>query len=472
MTTTLTDPIAAAADAAGWWADATPGSRRRVLAAVADALDAAADELVGLAGTESHLPEARLRGELARTTFQLRLLGDAAADALEPIVDAADPSWPAGGRPDLRRVLVPVGPVLVFAASNFPFAFSVLGGDTAAALAAGCPVVVKVHPGHPALSARVAALAQEAITTAGAPAGTLGLVSGVDEGVTALRDPRIAAGAFTGSPAGGRALADVAAARARPIPFYAEMGSVNPVFVTPAAARARAETVAGGFVDSYLLGAGQFCTKPGLLFVPASPAGDDLVAEATRRAGARAAAPMLDDRIRDAHGAARTALVGHPAVRVLVRGAGPEDPALLTVDAATLLADPEALAAECFGPTSLVVRYRDEAELLVVARHFVGELTATVHGEPGEAVAGELVRIAAGFAGRVLWNGWPTGVAVSHAQQHGGPYPAATGSFTSVGTTSIRRFLRPVAFQDVPDALLPPALRRANPLGLVRREDG
>lgn len=456
--------IAAAAAAAPTLAASTPQERRELLHTVADALDDHADELLPIARQESHLPEARLRGEIARTTFQSRLLADEAVRAVEAVVDTADPAWPAGGRPDIRRMLVPVGPVLVFAASNFPFAFSVAGADTAAALAVGAPVIVKAHPGHPRLSRRTADIVSRCL-----PRGAFALIHGLEAGVAALRDPRIAAGAFTGSTAGGRHLADIAAARPRPIPFHAELGSTNPVFVTPAAAAARGAQIATGYVESFLLGAGQFCTKPGLLLVPTESAADmiDAAAQAVRSKGA---APLLNTHIEEGHARSRAALRGHPQVTEIVSGTGIE-PALLETTAAALLADPEILGAECFGPTSVMVRYDDAAQLRRVAAAFEGELTATVHGEEsGDDLAAELIALSARFAGRVLWNGWPTGVAVTHAMQHGGPYPATTSQFTSVGTSSLRRFQRPVAYQNVPDALLPAELRAANPLAIPRRE--
>jgi NADP-dependent aldehyde dehydrogenase len=467
-TVDLDTVIAAASAAAPALAATPPAQRRELLVAIADALDVAAEELVPVAQRESHLTEERLRGELSRTTFQLRLHGDTVA---------VGAGWPAGGRPDLRRVLVPVGPVLVFAASNFPFAFSVAGGDTAAALAAGAPVVLKAHPGHPELSARTAAIITDALAAHGAPHATFAIIYGERAGRDALLDPRIEAGAFTGSPHGGRALADLAAGRERPIPFYAEMGSVNPVFVTPAAAAARAREIATGYVDSFLLGAGQFCTKPGLLFVPAShrEAVLDAAAAAVRERGA---APLLTGAIAAAHARSRSALCSHPGIRAIVgdgdsagSGGYPDcpPPVLLATELTTLLDDVEAIAAECFGPTSIVVSYRDTGDLHAALGVFTGELSATVHGESDEPLAAELVTAVARFAGRVIWNGWSTGVAVSHAQHHGGPYPAATGVFTSVGTTSIRRFLRPVAYQNVPDALLPAPLRDDNPWGLSRR---
>ncbi|WP_280218594.1 aldehyde dehydrogenase (NADP(+)) [Nocardia neocaledoniensis] len=442
----------------------TPAERRELLHTVAAALDDHADELIPIAQQESHLPEARLRSEVARTTFQLRLLGDEAVRAVEAVVDTEDPAWPAGGRPDIRRMLVPVGPVVVFAASNFPFAFSVAGGDTAAALAVGAPVIVKAHPGHPQLSRRTAEIVSQCV-----PEGMFALIHGVEAGVAALRDSRIAAGAFTGSTAGGRLLANIAASRPHPIPFHAELGSTNPVFVTPAAAAARGTQIATGYVESFLLGAGQFCTKPGLLLVPTEAAAD-MIDAAAQAVLAKGAAPLLNTHIEEGHARSRAALQGHPQVTEIVAGTGIE-PALLATTAAAFLAEPEILGAECFGPTSVVVRYGDAAQIRRVAAAFEGELTATVHGEESaDDLAAELIMLSARFAGRVLWNGWPTGVAVTHAMQHGGPYPASTSQFTSVGTSSLRRFQRPVAYQNVPDALLPAELRAANPLAIPRRE--
>jgi NADP-dependent aldehyde dehydrogenase len=472
---TLDDAVAAAAVLAA----ATPDERAGWLDAIATALDAAADRLVPIAIEESHLAEPRLRGELTRTTFQLRLFGEAlrAGRLLDAVVDHADPAWGMGPRPDLRRVLIPLGPAAVYAASNFPFAFSVAGGDTAAALAAGCPVVVKVHPGHPRLSSAVHAVMRDALVEAGAPAGAVGLVSGFDTGRRLVLDPRIAVGAFTGSPHGGRALFDLAAGRPVPIPFYAEMGSVNPAVVTRAAAAARAGQIADGYVDSIALGVGQFCTKPGLLFVPAGSGLPELIAE---RAAARAGAPMLDERLRDAYGEALGTVAAHPEVRVLAGSAAPAEepsPTVLATTAAALLADPEGLTGEVFGPTALVVEYGDDDELLAALGILEGQLTATIQGEgPGEAdeaILPRLLDVLTARAGRIVWNGWPTGVSVTWAMQHGGPYPATTFSgATSVGMAAVQRFLRPVAYQGLPDALLPPALRESNPWRLPRTVDG
>ncbi|MTD57538.1 aldehyde dehydrogenase (NADP(+)) [Amycolatopsis pithecellobii] len=474
MDTTELEPVlAAAAQAAPRAAEAAPGERAAWLAAVADALDAAAGELLPLAAAETQLPaEPRLAGELARTTFQLRLFGEVLRDGafLGATVDHADPGWPMGPRPDIRRTVVPIGPVLVFAASNFPFAFSVAGGDTASALAAGCPVVLKAHPGHPRLSARTGEIVRDALTGAGAPPGIFDVIFGVETGVTALKDPRISAASFTGSVAGGRALFDIAVSRPVPIPFYGELGSVNPVIVTPGAVRARGARIAEGYVGSFTLGAGQFCTKPGLLFLPEGHGLETPLAEAARAVGAR---PMLNDRIAEGFQAGVARLREQPAVTVLASG-GPFEPTLLSVRAADFLKADEVLRSECFGPASIVVTYAGQDELLEVLAGLEPGLTAAVHAEDSETEdVRELLPSLTRLAGRLLWNDWPTGVTVTWAQQHGGPYPATTTpTTTSVGTAAIERFLRPVAWQGFPDALLPPPLREANPWDVPRRVDG
>ncbi|WP_433469662.1 aldehyde dehydrogenase (NADP(+)) [Spirillospora sp. CA-128828] len=452
--------VSAAVSAAAGWAAAPPAERAGHLTAIADALEAARAELVALADEETRLGGPRLNGELSRTTFQLRLFAEQVLDGAfyDARIDRPDPEWPTGPRPDLRRYRTAVGPVLVFAASNFPFAFSVAGGDTASAWAAGCPVVVKAHPGHPRLSRRTA----EAIAGSGLPAGVFGLIEGEDAGVAALRHPGIAAAAFTGSQRGGLALARIAAERPVPIPFYGEMGSVNPSVVTPGAARARAEEIARGYTASLTLGAGQFCTNPGLLFAPAG-----LLEEITAHLREIAGAPMLNERIRSGFLAAAGALGVRPGVRRLV---WPDDeispaPRLLTMDLEAFKDDVDAAGEECFGPIGLVVTYERLADVADVLAALPGQLTTSLHAEQDET--GDLRALAAVLAdrsGRVLWNQWPTGVSVTHAMQHGGPYPATTApATTSVGTAAIERFLRPVAYQGWPQDLLPPPLRDGNP---------
>ncbi|WP_125776887.1 aldehyde dehydrogenase (NADP(+)) [Antribacter gilvus] len=469
------DLLTRAAAAAEPASAATPAERARWLEAAADALDAAAGDLVPVAASETHLPEGRLTGELKRTTFQLRLFADVLREGsyLDARVDHADPGWGMGPRPDLRRVLRPLGPVAVWSAGNFPFAFSVAGGDTASALAAGCPVVVTAHPGHPLLSDRTAAVLASALDKAGAPDGIVGLVTGVETGRRLVADPRIRAGAFTGSQTAGRALFDLAAARPDPIPFYGELGSVNPVFVTPGAARERADALVSGFLGSVTLGVGQFCTKPGVIFVPA---GTDLVERIAQGAGTLTGAPMLNDRIRSGFAAALARLAEQPEVTLV---AGTTDVgtapalALFTTTYDQHAPARERLEVECFGPAALIVTYDDPAQLADAAAALDGQLTATVQGTESEAeLVRPLLERLADRAGRVVWNGWPTGVSVTHAMHHGGPYPAATTPTTSVGTAAIGRFLRPVSYQSVPDGLLPPALQEANPWNLPRRVDG
>ncbi|MEC3895262.1 aldehyde dehydrogenase (NADP(+)) [Nocardiopsis sp. LDBS1602] len=462
-----------AAEAAPLLASTTPADRARMLRSVADALDGAADRLVPVAMAEAHYPETRCRSELGRTTFQLRLFADVLEDGgyLEVMVDPADPEW-GTPRPDVRRLLVPLGPVVVFGASNFPFAFSTAGGDSASALAAGCPVVVKAHPGHPELARLTTDIVVEALAEAGAPEGVFALVSGFEAGRAAVLHPNTRAVGFTGSIPGGRALYDLAVSRPDPIPFYGELGSVNPVFVTRAAMAGRGARILEEYAASATSGSGQFCTKPGVVFLPEGAETESLVADFE----ARAAAPLLNDRVADGFARGLDALAAHPATKVLVQGVRTEEgwtPSLLSTDLDSLLEHSEELLNECFGPATLVVSYPDERRLLEVGGVLHGQLTVTVHGEEDDPMAPALLALGASVAGRVIWNGWPTGVAVTHAMTHGGPYPATTAStHTSVGSTAIRRFLRPVTYQAVPEALLPAELRDANPLGVPRRVNG
>ncbi|OAH50209.1 aldehyde dehydrogenase (NADP(+)) [Microbacterium oleivorans] len=467
--THLTDAAAAAAPI---WRTSSADDRARWLSAIADALDANADELVAIADRETRLGAVRLRGEVGRTTGQLRLFASVVREGsyLELTVDDADAAA-TPPRPELRRLLVGVGPVAVFSASNFPFAFSVCGGDTASALAAGNPVIVKAHSGHPELSERTAAIAIEALSAAGAPDGSLALIEGREAGNALVQHPVIQAAGFTGSLSGGRALFDLASGRPDPIPFYGELGSVNPVVVTTGAAEARGAALASGLVGSFTLGAGQFCTKPGVVFIPRDAGIEQLVADAV--AGA-AGGPLLTERITTAFPDGIRDLEADPSVEVLAHGAETPDgarPVVLTTDAAAVAERAETLLAEVFGPVTLLVRYNDEAELLRALHAVPGSLTATLHSEAGEDVA-EVLELLQLRAGRVLFAGWPTGVAVTWSQQHGGPWPATTSLHTSVGATAIRRFLRPVVFQDAPEALLPEPLREASLARLPHRRNG
>ncbi|GAA0798456.1 aldehyde dehydrogenase (NADP(+)) [Spirilliplanes yamanashiensis] len=467
---------AAAAAAAPGLAALPPEERARLLESVAAALEDARGELVRLADSETGLGEARLGTELTRTRVQLELFAAVVRDGAfhEAVVDHADPAAQPAPRPDLRRMLVPIGPVAVFSASNFPFAFSVAGGDTASALAAGCPVVVKAHSGHPGLSRRTA----EVVASAGLPEGAFAVLHGTAAGRRLVQHPAIRAAGFTGSLGGGRALFDLANARPDPIPFYGELGSLNPAVVTPGALAALGPAVVSGFVGSFTLGSGQFCTKPGLLFLPKGHGLDDELAGAVGRA---ALGPLLNARIRQGYDDVAAALSAVDGVRAIVAPRPVTEPGfrvapmLLAVSADDLAGRPNELLEECFGPAALVVEYGSPGELAAALDVLPGALTATVHADP--ATEADLVRDlldrAAARAGRVVFGGWPTGVAVSWAQQHGGPWPATTNALhTSVGATGIRRWLRPVTFQDVPDAFLPEVLQEANPLGVPRRVDG
>ena len=473
--------VRAADEARGALADRTV--RAAFLRTAAEELEAARDALVETADAETALGPVRLTGELARTCYQLRAFAGIVDEGafLDVVVDHPDETA-TPPVPDLRRYKVPLGVVAVYSASNFPFAFSVPGGDTASALAAGCPVVVKAHPDHPALSELVAAVLRRAAARHGVPAGVVGLVHGFDAGVELVRHPLVAAAGFTGSVRGGRALFDAAAARPVPIPFHGELGSLNPVVVTEAAAGERAEAIGAGLAGSMTLGVGQFCVKPGLVLAPAGAAGDRLVKSLTDAVSDTEAGVLLDRRMRDAFVAGVTERAQLPDVESPVTpGAGGEhtvSAGFLTVPAGRLTAEGEhdLLLEECFGPVTVVARYQDDAEARAVLSRLPGNLTATVQLSEeearGEGRGAEILAELTPLAGRVLVNGWPTGVAVAPAQHHGGPYPATTSTSTSVGGTAIERWLRPVVYQNTPEALLPPELRDDNPLGLPRRFNG
>jgi NADP-dependent aldehyde dehydrogenase len=461
--TATVDAAVRAADASR---DALAGraARAALLRDWADAVEARSAELVATADAETALGEPRLAGELARVAYQFRFFAALVDEGafLDVVIDQPDPSA-VPPRPALRRWKVPLGPVAVFAASNFPFAFSVPGGDTASAIAAGCPVVVKAHPDHPATSELVADTLRAAAAKAGFPAGVLTVLHGYQAGIDLVRHPLIAAAGFTGSIPGGRALFDIAAARPVPIPFYGELGSLNPVLVTERAAAGRASEIADGLVSSYTLGQGQFCTKPGLVLVPVGPAGDALTAEAARKAAGATPGALLDARMRERFIEGFRARAAVPGVRTLAAAAAaPADGApqavragLLEVDAADAGGE---LLEECFGPLTVLVRYRGPADAEAVLSRLGGNLTATLHADAAEPGAAAWLARLSRLAGRVLFGGWPTGVSVAPAMTHGGPYPATTAPTTSVGGSAIDRWLRPVTFQTVPPELLPPEL--------------
>jgi NADP-dependent aldehyde dehydrogenase len=449
-----------AADSFPQWAS-RPADRARALEAIADALDAHTAELAGLADEETALGAGRLTGEVARTTGQLRLFAGVLRDGgyLDVTV-----SPEAGAAPDLRRISRPLGPVAVFAASNFPFAFSVAGGDTASALAAGCPVIVKAHEGHPRTSARTARIVTDAITATGAPRGVFALVHGVGAGLALLRHPAVTAAGFTGSTVGGLALAKICAERTVPIPFFGELGAVNPVVVLPGAASARAAEIAAGYAGSLTLGAGQFCTNPGLLFVPEEPSLLPAIADAIRGS---AGAPMLSERIfagyQDAVAEAR-ARAGVSEFASGTPGEGPwgATPHVFRTTLKEFADDIETLSRERFGPAGLVITYSSVTELLPVLNQLAGNLVGSLHADSGSDLeaARRVIGVLERIAGRIVFNGWPTGVAVVAAQQHGGPWPATTApEHTSVGSAAIRRWLVPVAYQNFPPELLPGGLR-------------
>ncbi|PQV47986.1 aldehyde dehydrogenase (NADP(+)) [Paraburkholderia sp. BL21I4N1] len=456
--------------------------RAEFLDRIADGITALGDALIERAQQESGLPKARLEGERGRTTGQLKLFAQVvrAGQWLAATLDSPLPERKPLPRSDLRMQKIALGPVAVFGASNFPLAFSVAGGDTAAALAAGCTVVVKAHPAHLGTSEMVGRVIQRVAQEMDLPEGVFSLVVGAGNaiGEALVAHPAIKAVGFTGSRAGGVALMRIAAARVEPIPVYAEMSSINPVFLLPGALAERGESIARGFVDSLVLGAGQFCTNPGLAIAVDSDALKGFIATASSALSGKPAQTMLTSGIHAAYEAGEGKLAAIQGVEAVAHGVDATGPtqacaALFVTDAQTFLATP-ALEDEVFGPTSTIVRCKDEQEMLAVAEHVEGQLTATLQMDRADlAAAQKLVPILERKAGRILVNGFPTGVEVSHAMVHGGPFPATSDSrATSVGTTSIERFLRPVCYQDFPAELLPEALADANPLDLWRRRDG
>jgi NADP-dependent aldehyde dehydrogenase len=482
--------LAAAAASAEPYAALDPMKRAAGLCLIAARLKQNEDYLVAVAQKETGLSEGRLRGELDRTAVQLRLFAEVVVDGayLDARIDKTDTEYALGVRPDLRRSLRPIGPVLNFAASNFPFAFSVAGGDSAAILAAGCPVIVKGHSGHDELSLITAKIVAEAVEASDFPAGTFTHITGQETGVAALRDSRVQAGSFTGSIAAGRLLADVAAARPQPIPFFGELGSVNPVVATRAAITERGETIANEFVASVAGSAGQLCTKPGFLFVPADHELDEHIAEAAEQIGPHR---LLNPRIANSYERDLKTALSHPGMRVISAGTTERlddhnartTPTFAAISITDFIAAGDALHSEMFGPYSLLVEYADPHEVLeAITSCFEGNLTGTVHvgeaeysGDASEAelaLLRELTSLLSRMVGRVLFNSWPTGVAVTPAQQHGGPWPATTNdTSTSVGTAAISRFLRPVAYQNAPEYLLPPELQTTNPRNVSQSID-
>ncbi len=449
----------------GWSARA---ERAAFLNAIADAIEARGAAITEVGCQETGLPAARLEGERGRTTGQLRLFAGhiLKGDYLDRRHDAALPERKPLPRPDLRLMQRPIGPVAVFGASNFPLAFSTAGGDTAAALAAGCPVVVKGHSAHPGTGEIVAEAVAEAVSACGLHPGVFSLIQGGrrDVGEALVTHPLIRAVGFTGSLAGGRALFDLCAARPEPIPFFGELGSVNPMFLLPAALKARGGEIARGWAGSLTLGAGQFCTNPGIAVVIDGADADAFAEAAVAALSATGAQVMLTDGIAAAYRQGRDRVAGSAGVRELLSSVCDRrnaTPYLYRTTGAAWLGN-EHLGEEVFGPLGLVVAVADENEMQAVAVSLKGQLTCTLHLDDADSALGRrLMPVLERKAGRVLANGFPTGVEVADAMVHGGPYPASTNfGATSVGTMSIRRFLRPVSYQNMPEALLPEDLRQ------------
>ncbi len=458
--------------------ETTGAARARFLRAIASRIEQRLDQLVARIGLETALPETRVRGEGARTCFQLRLFADLVEEGswVEARIDPALPDRQPQPRPDIRAMLRPLGPVAVFGASNFPLAFSVAGGDTTSALAAGCPVVVKAHPAHPGTSEIVGRAIAEAADETGMPPGVFALLfdAGIGVGEQLVKHPGIKGVGFTGSLQAGRALFQLAAARDEPIPVYAEMGSINPQFCLPAALASRAEAIAGGLTQSFTLGVGQFCTKPGVVFHDGR---SELVDHLKRAAADWCGGIMLTPAMAARFAQSIEQRANTPHVRTIVSptGTSPHSTGawIVETDMASFLANP-ALAEEIFGPTTLLVKYESIDQLMQAASTLQGQLTASIHADPDDIPhCQQLLPVIEERVGRVVFNQFPTGVEVGHAMIHGGPYPATTDSrSTSVGTLAIRRFARHTCYQNLPDALLPPELQQSNPLGIRRLVDG
>jgi len=452
------------------------------LDSVAAEIEALGDELLATADMETGLGIPRLTGERGRTTNQLRAFAALLREGsyVEAIIDSAQPERQPAPRPDIRRMLVPLGVAAVFSASNFPFAFAVAGGDTASAWAAGCPVIVKGHPGHPATSELFAIAIYRAIEKSGFPKGFFSLIQGADfdSGGALVSHPLVKAVGFTGSLRGGRALYDLAASRPEPIPVYAEMGSINPVVILPGAIAGRGAALADGLVGSVTLGAGQFCTNPGLVFVLDMPQTHAFIDSVAQKMRAAQPGVLLNEKIEQGLEQVVAQTVSKPSVELLTGAELIEGESycyantVMKTGAEDFRADSE-LQAEHFGPVTLFVMCSSLADLLATLAHLHGNLTATLHAEANEVEAAQpIAERLREKVGRLIWNGFPTGVEVVHAMQHGGPYPATTAAHsTSVGMTAIKRFMRPVAYQNMPAALLPDALKDENPLGIWRIVD-
>lgn len=461
-----------------------PGAERAAfLRQIAAKIESIAGDVVERAGQETALPLARLQGETARTCAQLRLFAEVAEEGswVAARIDRADPERKPAAKPDIRSMLRPLGPVVVFGASNFPLAFSVAGGDTASALASGNPVIVKAHAAHPGTSELVGQMVRESVRECGLPEGVFSLLfdGGTDVGTALVKHPLVKAGGFTGSRAAGRVLMDVAAARPEPIPFYAEMSSTNPVFILPGALRQRSEPIAAGLHASFSMGAGQFCTKPGMIFLPPGEEAASFTDRLRQLVAGSAPFHLLTERIHSAYDSALADRKADGSVTLLAEAPKASQAAGFAVGSA--LFETEAatfqeahLDTEIFGPTTLLVQNLNRDQVLAIAHSLDGHLSATIHGtEQDLHDFADLIRILENKVGRLVFNGFPTGVEVCHAMVHGGPYPSTSdGRSTSVGTQAIFRFTRPVCYQGFPDEALPQELKNANPQGIWRMVDG
>ena len=451
--------------------------RASLLRKIAEKLESISAEIIERAHLETALPQARLQSEMGRTCGQLRMFAQIAEEGswVQARVDHADPGRKPLPKPDIRSMLRPLGPVVVFGASNFPLAFSVAGGDTASALAAGNPVIVKAHPAHPGTSELVGRVIQESVRDCGLPEGVFSLLfdAGTRVGAELVRHPMVKAGGFTGSTAAGRALMDLAAARPQPIPFYAEMGSTNPVFILPGALRERGDAIAAALHSSFTLGAGQFCTKPGMVFLPQGEDSDGFARKLQSLVATSTVHPLLTKGIRASYD---SAIASRKTAVRLSAESGPVGcvPAVALFETDTEKFLSSHLDEEIFGPTTLLVTHSSRKQVLAAARSMGGHLTATIHGtEQDLSDFADLIGILENRVGRLLFNGFPTGVEVTHAMVHGGPYPATSdGRSTSVGSAAIFRFARPVCYQGFPESALPNELKNANPLGIWRMVDG
>lgn len=480
----ILEAVSLAKSAASSLKHLSPQEKSNSIQRIAREIESQSQQIVARCHEESGLPVARLEGEVGRTTGQLRMFAELVREGswVDARIDRAIPQREPLPRPDIRRMSIPIGPVAVFCASNFPLAFSVAGVDTAAALAAGNPVIVKAHHAHPGTAALVGAAVQTACRLSKLPAGTFALLHGPGSqlGMTLVKHPDIKAVGFTGSQGGGRALFDAAASRPEPIPVYAEMASINPVFVLPSALEDPSR-LAAQHHQSLILGTGQFCTNPGIVVLLESPGAHAFIERLAKLLADTPPGVMLHKGIRSAYAGGVKRLEVTPNVRMLtdcdLSDAGPGDahakPTVFQTEAKTFLLE-SALRQEVFGPCALAVLCEDKGEMLEVAGSFRGELTASLHGNVEEIRnAGELVSILEDRVGRIVFNGFPTGVEVVPAMNHGGPYPATTDvHFTSVGTATIHRYSRPICYQGCPDDRLPDALKNDNPLGIWRTVDG